>query len=182
MGRPRWKHRVLFDWRYVPEESRRAYRLACLLFWSILLWLVFQHAVIGVGIIHEQSMLPTLSEGSYFLINKYAYRVHHPARGDIVVIRPNPQLREQYVKRVIGLPAETLLIQGGAVYLNGHRLIEPYALGPTLPDFGPYHIAPQTYFVMGDHRAVSVDSRSFGAVFHDQIEGKIVPGELFSFK
>lgn len=174
--------RRLFDWRYVPEESRRAYRLACILFWSLLLFGVFHKYVIGFGIIHEQSMLPTLPAGSQLLINKYVYRFHRPMRGDVVVIRPTTLSEDQYVKRVIGVEGEILVIAQGGVYINGKRLIEPYAFGPTGPDFGPYLIAKDTYFVLGDNRLVSIDSRFFGAVRRQQIEGRISPDALFAFR
>ncbi|PIQ83871.1 MAG: signal peptidase I [Candidatus Omnitrophica bacterium CG11_big_fil_rev_8_21_14_0_20_63_9] len=174
--------RKLFDWRYVPEESRRAYRLACILFWSLLLFGVFHQYVISFGIIYEQSMLPTLPAGSQFLINKYIYHFRRPARGDVIVIRHTTLPEDQYVKRVIGVEGDMLVIARGEVYINGKRLAEPYALGPTGPDFGPHRIAKDTYFVLGDNRLLSIDSRFFGAVRRHQIEGRIAPNELFAFQ
>lgn len=174
------KHRrVFFDWRYVKGERRRAYRLAFLLFWSVLLYFVFARYVIGLGIVTDISMLPTLRAGDYFLINQYAYQLHPPARGDIVVLRRSQFDSDQYVKRVIGLPGETLRLAGGRVFLNGRRLEEPYAMGWTGPALGPIHLAPQTYFVLGDNREQSEDSRQFGAIPRAGIEGKIKPGEWF---
>ena len=174
------KKRAFFDWRYVRAEGRRSYRLAFILFWSILLGFFFHRYVISVGIIEDWSMLPTLQEGSYFLVNKYIYHFARPERGDIVVIRMGGS--EQYVKRVVGLAGETLRVESGHVYINGRQVTEPYATGMTYPDFGPYEIGADSYFVFGDNRGVSEDSRHFGAVSLKNIEGKIKPGEWFPFR
>lgn len=175
-----WKKRAFFDWTYVRAENRRSYRLAFTLFWSILMFLFFQHYVVSVGIITDGSMLPTLPEGGYYLVNKYIYYFARPQRGDIVVIRRNGS--EQYVKRVVGLAGETLLIRSGHVYINGRPLREPYAVGNTYPDFGPYAIGKDAYVVFGDDRIVSEDSRHFGPVPLRNIEGKIKPGQWFPFR
>ena len=130
-----WKRRVPFDWHFVPVESRRAYSLACILFWSILLYFGCQRYVVSLGVVAERSMLPTLTEESYFLVNKYIYYFVRPMRGDIIVLRSKTY--EEYVKRVIALEGETLLIAGGHVYVNGQVLPEPYVVGKTFPDWGP---------------------------------------------
>ncbi|MFQ5882404.1 MAG: signal peptidase I [Candidatus Methylomirabilales bacterium] len=174
-----WKRRIFFDWRFVMTENRRAYRLAFILFWSILMYLFFKTYVVSVGVVTDKSMLPMLQEGSYFLVNKYIYHLARPKRGDIVVFRRGPYASRQYVKRIIGLEGETLLIRSGHVYLNGRRLTEPYAVGGTYPALGPYTIRKDTYFVLGDNRIVSEDSRHFGGVPLKNIEGKIKPGALF---
>lgn len=175
------RRRAWFDQRFVKEESRRAYRLAFILFWSLLLYFFCQRYVVSLGVVTDKSMLPTLPEGSYFLVNKYIYHVARPRRGDIVVIRGAAHESEEYVKRVIGLAGETLLIRAGAVYINGHRLIEPYAVGATFPDLGPLRLSKGMCFVMGDNRLRSEDSRAFGPVALRNLEGKISPGELFPF-
>lgn len=175
------RRRAFFDWRYVPIESRRAYRMACVLFLSVLMYFVFQRHVVSLSVIEDRSMLPTLSEGEYFLVNKYIYYLSRPKRGDVVALRYMPGMDAWYVKRVIGLAGETLLIRGGQVYLNGTRLQEPYAVGPTWPDMGLIVIAEGHCFLMGDNRLASVDSRAFGAVPVSAIEGKLAPGQLFPF-
>lgn len=177
--RRRW-----FDPTYIRDESRRSYRMALLLFWSILLYIVFERYVVGLGVITERSMLPTLPEDSYFLINKYVYRLHPPRRGDIVVVRHSEPGGEEetYVKRVIAFEGEMVRIKHGRVSINGKPLPEPYVLKRPYADFGPHLVAPKTCFVMGDNRAESEDSRSFGDVALDDLQGRIVPGKLFSFR
>lgn len=177
---PERKRRAFISSRFVQGEKRRSYRLAFVLFWSILMYLFFNHYVISVGIVSETSMIPTLPEGAYYLVNKYIYYFTRPRRGDIVVVRQDVRTPE-IVKRVIGLEGETLLIRGGYVYINGRRLKEPYALGATYPDFGPHRIAKDTYFLLGDNREESKDSRDFGAISLRNIQGKIEPGVFFPF-
>ncbi|MFQ5847429.1 MAG: signal peptidase I [Candidatus Methylomirabilales bacterium] len=175
------RKRAFFDWHLVWTEKRRANRLAFILFWSILMAYFCKVYVVSVGIVHDISMQKTLPEGGYYLVNKYIYHFVPPERGDIIVLREDGHGSEEYVKRVIGLPGETLAIRFGHVYINGRRLVEPYAVGPTYPDLGPYRIQKDTFFVLGDNRAVSQDSRFFGAVARRNIDGKVKPGELFPF-
>ncbi len=176
------KKRVFFDWKYFPTENRRAYAWACILFWSVLMYFFFQRYVVGVGIVTGRSMLPNLRENEYYLVNKYIYHFTPPQRGDIVILRVTTYAEDIYVKRVIGLAGETLQIRRGQVYVNGQPLDEPYVSGKTFPDVGPIRIEEGTYFVLGDNRPDSQDSRQFGAVPLKQIEGKIKPGEWFPFR
>jgi signal peptidase I len=166
----------------VSTEKRRANRLAFILFWSILMYYVFHGYIVSVGVVTDISMHPTLPEGAYYMVNKYIYYFLTPERGDIVVFRRNGTTPEEYVKRVIGLPGETFSIQGGEVYINGHRLDEPYAAGRSYPDSAPHVIEKDAYFVLGDNRPISEDSREFGAVPFPDIVGKIKPGEFFPFR
>ena len=177
-----WKRRTLFDRRYIREESRRAYRMACILFWSILMYFFCERYVVSLGIVAERSMLPLLADGEYVLVNKYIYYFIPPQRGDIIVLRPDSFTAERYVKRIIALGGDMLRIESGRVYINGQLLREPYVLGWTFPDCGPYRIPVGSYFVMGDNREQSEDSRWFGSVALREIEGKIKPGQLFAFR
>jgi signal peptidase I len=179
---PQGENRTFFDSRFIWMEKRRVNRLAFLLLWSILMYFFFQAYVLSVGIVNDISMHPTMPEGGYYLVNKYIYHFVHPERGDIVVFRRNPYGSEEYVKRVIGLPGEALQIKSGRIYINGRRLVEPYAAGDTYPDFGPHVVGDDSYFVLGDNRPMSEDSRHFGAVSGKDIRGKINPTELFPFR
>ncbi|MFQ5802291.1 MAG: signal peptidase I [Candidatus Methylomirabilales bacterium] len=184
-GRTRTKDdRVFFDWHYVRglKERRRHYRLAFILFWSILIAYFVQGYVVTVGLVIDRSMHPTLSKEGYYLINKYIYQFTSPERGDIVVFKRTPDADMLDAKRIIGLPGETVLIKSGGVYINGHRLEEPYAVGRTHPDLGPYSVAEGTYYVLGDSRWVREDSREFGSLQLKEIEGKIAPDKLFPFR
>jgi signal peptidase I len=174
------KKRSLFNTHFVIEERRRSYRLAFVLFWSILMYLFFSHYVISLGIIRETSMAPTLPEGGFYLVNKYIYYFTRPERGDIVILKQRVG-HPEIVKRVIGLGGETVLIRDGYVYIDDRPLHEPYARGRTYPDFGPHRIEKGSYFVLGDNRGESRDSRNFGPVPFRNIGGKIKPGVTFPF-
>ncbi|MCI0484599.1 MAG: signal peptidase I [candidate division NC10 bacterium] len=175
-------NRTFFDSRFVWTEKRRVNRLAFILFWSILMYSFFHGCVVSVGIVSDISMHPTLPEGAYYLVNKYIYYFVSPERGDIVVFRRDGPASQEYVKRVIGLPGETVAIQGGEVYVNGRRLDEPYAFGRSHPDIGLHTIEKDVYFVLGDNRPMSEDSREFGGVPLRDIMGKIKPDEFFPFR
>jgi signal peptidase I len=126
------------------------------------------------------SMLPTLSIGERLFINKLAYKFGHlPQRGDIIVFIPPPDANadNDYIKRVIGLPGEIVKIQGGNVYIikpDGTQieLNEPYVMAPADEDYTSGVIPPGQYFVMGDNRNNSSDSRVWGTVPLSSIVGK----------
>ena len=125
------------------------------------------------------SMFATLDNDDYLIANKIDYRVHNPQRGDIVILRPPTNNSTDFIKRIIGLPGERILIRSGVVYINGHRLDEPYlpeawvsdANWPDNNSAGQVMGADE-YFVMGDNRNRSQDSRFFGPISRDRIDGK----------
>lgn len=176
------ERRVFVDPKFRRTERRRSYRLALLLFWSVLLALACHRYVIGTGVISDVSMRPTLRAGDYFLINKYLYHVTAPRRGDLVVLRRQFFTDDQYVKRVVGLPGDLLQITQGRVVINGRPLEEPYAVGWTDPPTAPRRLGPDEYFLLGDNRPQSFDSRAFGPVPRRALAGKIKPGEWFPFR
>ncbi len=118
-------------------------------------------------------MEPTLRDGQYLMVNKLAYRLGDPSRGDIVVF-PSPQDgKRALIKRVIGLPGEEISIVAGEVYINGARLSEPYVvLSHGMSSFGPLVLKAGEYLVMGDNRTNSNDSRNFGPVSEQALIGK----------
>jgi len=122
------------------------------------------------------SMAPLLTDQERIFINKFVYRFEPIERGDVVVFWYPLDRSKSFIKRVVGLPGETVEIRQGRVYVNGKRLSEPY-VPPQFTDvstFGPVRVPPDEYFVMGDHRASSNDSRVFGPVPNRYIYGKAV--------
>ena len=120
------------------------------------------------------SMLPMLKDQDRLFINKMAYRIEDIHRGDVVVFEYPGDHSKSYIKRVIALPGDDLRIEDGTVYVNGKRLTEKYVPSRYADDRSePEMVIPQhEYFVMGDHRSVSSDSRDFGPVERDLIYGK----------
>jgi signal peptidase I len=122
------------------------------------------------------SMLPRLEDRDRLFINKFVYHISAIERGDVVVFHYPRDPEKSYIKRVIALPGDRLRIDHGQVWLNGRQLPEPYvpeeysdsrSMAETV-------IPEGTYFMMGDHRSISSDSREFGPVVRSLIYGKAV--------
>lgn len=128
------------------------------------------NTLVGRFQIQQVSMQPTLYEGERVIVDKISYGLHPPERGDIIVFSGHGTL--DLIKRVIGLPGETIEIHSGQVFVNGHALVEPYLTQPTYNDIPAQQIAADHYFVMGDNRANSQDSRSFGPIKISDIVGR----------
>ena len=122
------------------------------------------------------SMLPMLEDQDRLFINKIAYRMGEIHQGDVVVFQYRLDRDKSYIKRVIALPGDRLRIDHGVVYVNGKRLPEPYVPNRFADDRSqPEMVLPHNeYWVMGDHRSISSDSREFGPVARNLIYGKAV--------
>ena len=122
------------------------------------------------------SMAPLLSDQERIFINKFVYRFEPIQRRDVVVFWYPLDHSKSFIKRVIGLPGESVEIRQGIVYVNGHAIDEPYvpAQYEDMSDFGPLRVPKDSYFVMGDHRISSNDSRVFGPVASKFIYGRAV--------
>jgi len=118
------------------------------------------------------SMEPTLHGQERLVIEKLSFHFHQPERGDIVVLRVPQYGKEMLIKRVIGLPGDTIAVENGQVILNGQPLDEDYINGQPRGNYGPTIIPDDSVFVMGDNRNNSNDSRSFGPIPHENIVGR----------
>ena len=122
------------------------------------------------------SMAPLLSDQERIFINKFVYRFEPIERGDVVVFWYPLDRSKSFIKRVVGLPGETVELRTGRLYVDGKELMEPY-VPPSYLDgasYPPLTLAPESFFVMGDHRDSSNDSRVFGPVARQFIYGKAV--------
>ncbi|EPZ52805.1 signal peptidase I [Alicyclobacillus acidoterrestris] len=115
--------------------------------------------VVSAAYVPSESMYPAIPNPCYILVNKLATEIHGVQRGDVVVFHFPDDPAELYVKRVIGLPGDTVKVTNNAVYINGKKLNEPIITQPNLSGFGTYHVPAGHYFMMGDNRSVSEDSR-----------------------
>jgi len=122
------------------------------------------------------SMLPELVDQERIFVNKFIYRIEGIERGDIIVFRYPLDPSRSYIKRVIGVPGDRVEIRQGQLLINGEPYAEVYVplefFDPR--NYPPTSVAPETYFVMGDHRNQSNDSRMWGLVPEDNIFGKAV--------
>ena len=175
---------------------------ALLLLTAVVLAVALRATVAEAFRIPSGSMEPQLHVGDRVVVSRTAYKLHEPNRGDIVVFdcpplagceqppadealpvlavhtaleavllrEPEP---EEYIKRVIGLPGETVEGKDGSVWVDGRRLVEPYLPeGTVTSDFGPEEIKPDHLWVMGDNRGNSSDSRVFGQVEQSTVVGR----------
>lgn len=120
------------------------------------------------------SMLPVLEDQDRLFINKFAYHIGEIQRGDVVVFLYPHDHTKSYIKRVIALPGDDLRIDHGTVWVNGHELDETYVPRKYQDDRSvpEMTIPPNEYFMMGDHRVISSDSRDFGPVSRELIYGR----------
>lgn len=166
-----------------PAKLRRSHRTliewGAILVVAVLAAVLLRTFVIQPYFIPSGSMEPTLEINDKVLVDKLSYHLHSVHRGDVVVFKkpPNdytPDIKD-LIKRVVGLPNETISASGGEVYIDGHVLPQPWLpKGVTTANFGPVHIPAGDYFVMGDNRGNSADSRVIGP-----IPGNLIVGRAF---
>jgi signal peptidase I len=124
--------------------------------------------------IPSASMVPTLKYGDRVLVNKFIYRFTEPQRGDIIVFKSVEGDDQDLIKRVVGVPGDEIAVRGGKLFVNGEPQKEPY-VNKKYPDrsfYAPTTVPKDHVFAMGDNRANSQDSRVFGPVPEQNIEGE----------
>lgn len=129
--------------------------------------------------IPSESMLPTLKVNDRVIVDKVAYRTQLPKRGDLILFNPTQVLQDQkfdkpFIKRVIGLPGETIAVKGGKVYVNQKPLQENYLQESPAYELESVTVPANEYFVLGDNRNNSYDSHYWGSVPRDLIIGQVV--------
>ncbi len=142
---------------------------------AFVLAMILRTFVIEGRIIPTGSMLPTIQLKDRVMVNKFIYFFKEPERGDVVVFDPPEILnsKEDYIKRVIGLPGDTVEVKNAQVYINGKAVSEPYISEPHNYEYGPVTVPEDALFVMGDNRNLSFDSHRWNAwLTRDHIKGK----------
>jgi len=130
-------------------------------------------ATVQVSIVNGSSMEPYLHDGQRLVVNKAIYRLDHPERGDIIIFHPPHNAgATPFIKRVIGLPGDTVEIKKGTVYINGDPLDEPYIKELPAYTLSKEEISGNSYFVLGDNRNNTSDSHVWGTVPRTNIIGK----------
>ena len=142
---------------------------------TVLMFLIIRLAVQNFNI-DGMSMEPSLHNQELILVDKWSYMFHPPARGDVIVFVAPPNPAQDYIKRVVGLPGDIITIQNTDVYVNGKKLseayVEPHHQGNPYPSFTNRVVPPGAYFVLGDNRGGSSDSRDWGCVPQQNLIGR----------
>jgi signal peptidase I len=123
--------------------------------------------------ITQQSMEPNYEQGELVVINKLAYTFGFPQRGDVIVFHYPLDPEQPFIKRIIGIPGDTVTIDAKTISVNDHILTEPYIRQTVNKASGVCQLGKDDYFVMGDNRPVSVDSRSWGVLNRKYFIGKV---------
>jgi signal peptidase I len=159
------------------DTARVAFEWIGLVVLALIIALLIKAFLFQAFYIPSESMVPTLQVHDRVLVNKLSYKLHPVHRGDIVVFKAPPDSDpgiDDLVKRVVGLPGDTVSGKGGHVYINGEQLKEPYLpAGVTTSGFAPVKVPDNSYWVMGDNRDNSKDSRVFGVITKGKIVGRV---------
>jgi signal peptidase I len=166
-----------------PNPRRRTLKrqlmvLAVLLVCSLASYAAINRWFLSTVVVQGRSMAPTLKDGDRCLLNRFSYLCASPKRGDLVVIRDRGE-NDLAVKRLVALPGESVRVSQGRIFVNGRRLVEPYlengtqTVAPTGAEQS-YMLGEREYFVLGDNRSESEDSRYYGPVSRDQLLGTLI--------
>lgn len=144
---------------------------------AIIIALVIKSLVFQAFYIPSESMEPTLNIDDRVLVNRLSYRFHDPERGDIVVFEApegeaTAEIRD-LVKRIVGMPGEVIEMRDGIVYIDGREVEEPYVKRQSTKSFAACRVPVDAYFMMGDNRDRSKDSRYFGPVARSDLVGRV---------
>lgn len=143
----------------------------------VIVALVFRYFLIQPFIVVGQSMEPNFHNKEYLVVDKLSYKIRVPKRGEVIIFHPPQSPRESYIKRIIGLPGEKVEVKSGKIYINGKLLKESYVLQDIKSTIIPTDMVSQLrddeYFVFGDNRDHSSDSREIGPIPKSNIQGKV---------
>ena len=165
-------------WQLLADDVRQRFPLLVgLLMCCVASYFLASRYMVCTVVIRGRSMTPTLRDGDQYLLNRIAYLFREPLRGDLVVIH-DPGHTDMAIKRIVGLPGDSIEVKNNQVFVNGQRLPEPYLAPTTLTSPGHalqhiVHLGSKSYFVMGDNRSESEDSRYYGPIQRDNIVGVV---------
>lgn len=147
------------------REVAQTIVISLAIFFFVYIFLVQPHRVRG------ESMVPNFADGELLLTEKVTYHIYKPVRGDVIVFKAPSPRNADFIKRIIGLPGENVKIEGGIIFINDQKLNEPYETQQTQGSVD-VRLEEDQYFVLGDNRASSSDSRVFGPIERNSIRGR----------
>lgn len=161
----------------VTEKKESSWELVRFILLALLIMVPIRMFVIQPFVVSGSSMLPTFEDGNYLIVDEISYRLGSPDRYDVVIFRYPNDPKKFFIKRIIGLPNETVDIKKGIVTIKnsenkeGFELDQPYVKNSSQDD-SHYELKDKEYFVMGDNRSASSDSRYWGAVPQKLLVGR----------
>jgi signal peptidase I len=161
-------------WLQIITVGRNPRKTAVRIVVLVIFCFVFFRYVLLPAQVDGISMAPTYKNRSVNLINQLAYVWHEPRRGDVVAVRAWAGEHMMLMKRIIGLPGETVSFNNGRVFIDGKLLDEPYEKGPCDWTLRPVKLGPEQYFIVGDNRSMRWQDHVFGTVERTRIVGKMV--------
>lgn len=147
------------------KEVAQTIAISLAIFFFVYVFLVQPHRVKG------ESMIPNFADGELLLTEKVTYRLYKPARGDVIVFKAPGPRDVDFIKRIIGLPGESVRVEDNAIFINNQKLQEPYETQQTQGSVNTT-LGDNQYYVLGDNRGSSSDSRVFGPIEKDSIRGR----------
>lgn len=170
---------LIIEKQKIQQEENPVIEIAKTLATAFVLAIGIRTLVAEARYIPSSSMEPTLEINDRLIIEKISYRFRTPERGDVVVFSPTDELKKQnfrdaFIKRVIGLPGDTVEVKGEIVYVNGQALREKYIEESPDYEYGPVKVPSDQYLVLGDNRNNSYDSHYWGFVPRENLIGRAV--------
>lgn len=170
--------------RYIGEEENAVlhgakklglfiFEMVKVILISLAIILPIRYFLVQPFIVQGASMEPNFHDHEYLIINEIEYRLSQPERGEVAILKDPRDSKTYLIKRIIGLPGETIEIKNGRVYIDDKELNETYIADFGPESFDPVKLGDQEYYVLGDNRTNSFDSRRFGPVTRDSLIGKV---------
>lgn len=146
----------------------------------VILAFLMRYILVQTFLVDGTSMQPNYQNNDFVLVDKLSYKLRSPMRGETIILHPPQELNSSYIKRIIGLPGETISIEKNTIAINGEKITEPYLqsgeqtlIGGAFDAGLKRILKDDEYFVLGDNRENSLDSRSFGVVPEKNIVGRV---------
>ncbi len=163
-----------------PEENSKRHKIVHEIFewirtlvWALVITGLITTLVAVPVRVKGSSMMDTLQNNDFMIVTKFEYLLGDPQRFDVVTCHYPNRGSTSFVKRIVGIPGDTVAIHGGTLYVNGEAVKEPYITHLPNYEMSPVTVAEGCYFVLGDNRPASNDSHSVGQLTRKQITGKV---------
>jgi|SRR3989344_5289944 len=163
---------------YIKRSGHAVWEFLKVVLVALIIVLPIRYFIFQPFIVKGESMVPNFQQGDYLIVDEVSYKIHQPERGDVIVLKYPLDTRQRFIKRIIGLPGETIDIQAGTIRIakDGNNIVlDEKKYLPNGTTSGNIHVVlgENTYYVLGDNRQFSSDSRIWGVLPKEDIVGKV---------